>query len=159
MSVRPNPHTHEHHVPTVLWGLVFSVDVAGFLFIDKVATTTTTGSSAATLSSLVSKKKSAVPVLEYKRGFKDDGNDGNDEEKRSSEEEDTSDDCEDGGDGEILNDSSKKNKTSSKFDEVEYAKLLAEIFPSKYSKKKALTIESSAKKINGVKSLLCLVIG
>ena len=117
----------------------------------KVATTTTTGSSAATLSSLVSKKKSAVPVLEYKRGFKDDGNDGNDEEKRSSEEEDTSDDCEDGGDGEILNDSSKKNKTSSKFDEVEYAKLLAEIFPSKYSKKKALTIESSAKKTNGVK--------
>jgi len=118
----------------------------------KVATTTTTGSSAATLSSLVSKKKSAVPVLECKRSFKDDGTDGNDdEEKRSSEEEDTSDDCEDGGDGEILNESSKKNKISSKFDQVEYAKLLAEIFPSKYSKKKAITIESLAKKTNGVK--------
>ena len=121
----------------------------------KVATTTTTGSSAATLPSLVSKKKSAVPVLECKRGFKDDGNDdGNDdEEKRSSEEEeeDTSDDCEDEGNGEIINESSKKKKISSKFDQVEYAKLLAEIFPSKYSKKKALTIESSAKKTNGVK--------
>ena len=119
----------------------------------KKVATTTTGSSAATLSSLVSKKKSAVPVLECKRGFKDDGNDnGNDdEEKRSSEEEDTSDDCEDEGNGEILNDSSKKNKISSKIDQVEYAKLLAELFPSKYSKKKALTIESSAKKINGVK--------
>jgi ATP-dependent Lon protease len=116
----------------------------------KVATTTTGSSSAATLSSLVSKKKSAVPVLECKRDFKDDGND-DDEEKRSSEEEDTSDDCEDGGDGENLNDSSKKNKISSKFDQVEYAKLLAEIFPSKYSKNKALTIESSAKKTNGVK--------
>ena len=117
----------------------------------KVATTTTGSSSAATLSSLVSKKKSAVPVLECKRDFKDDGNDDNDdEEKRSSEEEDTSDDCEDEGNGEIINESSKKNKISSKIDQVEYAKLLAELFPSKYSKKKALTIESSAKKINGV---------
>lgn len=98
------------------------------------------------MPSLVS-KKSAVPVLECKRSFKDDGNDDNDdEEKRSSEEEDTSDDCEDEGNGEIINESSKKNKTSSKFDQVEYAKLLAEIFPSKYSKNKALIIESSAKK-------------
>ena len=111
----------------------------------------TTG-SAATLSSLVSKKKSAVPVLECKRGFKDDGND-DDEEKHSSEEEYTSDasgDSEDGGhddDGRIVkNDSSKKYNISSTFDEVEYAKLLAELFPSKYSKKKALTMESSAKK-------------
>ena len=40
-------------------------------------------------------KKKSVPVLECKRGFKDDGND--DEEKNSSEEEDTSDDCKDGG--------------------------------------------------------------
>ena len=120
----------------------------------KKVATTTTGSSAATLPSLVSKKKSAVPVLECKRGFKDDGNDGNDDEEKhsSEEEENTSDDCEDGGgDGEILNESSKKNKTSSKFDQVEYAKLLAELFPSKYSKKKALTIESSAKKSNCVK--------
>jgi len=52
-------------------------------------------------------KKKSVPVLECKRGFKDDGND--DEEKNSSEEEDTSDDCKDGGgDGGILNESSKK---------------------------------------------------
>lgn len=118
----------------------------------KIATTsTTTGSSAATLSSFISKKKSAVPVLECKRGFKDDGDD---EEKQSSEEEDTSDangDSEDGGqdddDGGIVkNDSSKKYNISSTFDEVEYAKLLAELFPSKYSKKKALTLESSAKK-------------
>ena len=121
----------------------------------KVANTT---GSAATLSSLVSKKKSAVPVLECKRGFKDDGND-DDEEKHSSEGEDTSDasgDSEDGGhddDGRIVkNDSSKKYNISSTFDEVEYAKLLAELFPSKYSKKKALTMESSAKKkSNGVK--------
>ena len=120
----------------------------------KKVATTTTGSGAATLTSSISKKKSAVPVLEYKRGFKDDGNGNDDEEKRSSEEdeEDTSDDCEDGGgNGKILNDSSKKNKISPKFDEVEYAKLLAEIFPSKYSKNKAVKIESSAKKINGVK--------
>jgi hypothetical protein len=106
-------------------------------------TSTTTDSSAATLSSSVSKKKSAVPVLEYKRGFKDDG----DDEKKysSSEEEDASEySQEDGGN---VNDSSKKyKKSSSTFDEVEYAKLLAELFPSKYSKKKALTIESSAKK-------------
>ena len=118
----------------------------------KVATTsTTTGSSAATLSSLVS-KKSAVPVLKCKRGFKDDGND--DEEKHSSEDESTNDDSEDGGDdGGIVNDSSsKKYDTLSTFDDVEYAKLLAELFPSKYSKKKALTMESSAKKkSNGVK--------
>ena len=40
----------------------------------------------------------------------------------------------------------QKKNISSKFDEVEYAKILAELFPSKYSKKKALTIESSAKK-------------
>jgi hypothetical protein len=124
----------------------------------KIATTssTTTG-SAATLSSFISKKKSAVPVLECKRGFKDDGDD---EEKQSSEEEDTSDaakngDSEDGGhdddDGGIVkNDSSKKYNISSTFDEVEYAKLLAELFPSKYSKKKALTLESSSakKKLN-----------
>lgn len=123
----------------------------------KVATTSTTTGSAATLSSLVSKKKSAVPVLECKRGFKDDGDD---EEKLSSEEKDTSDDSEDGDDdgdfdddGRILkNDSSKKYNISSTFDEVEYAKLLAELFPSKYSKKKALTLESSAKKkLNGIK--------
>ena len=44
------------------------------------------------------------------------------------------------------NSSSKKYNISSTFDEVEYAKLLAELFPSKYSKKKALTLESSAKK-------------
>jgi len=118
----------------------------------KVATTSTTTGSAATLSSLTSKKKSAVPVLEYKRGFKDDGDD---EEKRSSEEEeqDTNDDSEDGDDdGGHVNDSSKKYNISSTFDEVEYAKLLAELFPSKYSKKKALTLESSAKKkSNGIK--------
>ena len=114
----------------------------------KVATTsTTTGSSASTLSSsLVSKKKTAVPVLECKRGFKDGGDD---EEKYSSEE---SDDSEDGDGGETVNESSKKYNISSTFDEVEYAKLLAELFPSKYSKKKALTLESSAKKkSNGVK--------
>jgi hypothetical protein len=108
-------------------------------------TSTTTGSSAPTLSSLVSKKKSAVPVLEYKRGFKDDGDD---EEKHNSEE-DASDDSEDGDDddgGIVKNDSSKKYNISSTFDEVEYAKLLAELFPSKYSKKKALTMESSEKK-------------
>jgi hypothetical protein len=116
----------------------------------KVATTsTTTGSSASTLSSsLVSKKKTAVPVLECKRGFKDDGDD---EEKLSSEEEDASDDSEDGDGGETVNESSKKYNISSTFDEVEYAKLLAELFPSKYSKKKALTMESAKKKSNGVK--------
>ena len=96
-------------------------------------------------------KKSAVPVLKCKRGFKDDGND--DEEKHSSEDESTNDDSEDGGDdGGIVNDSSsKKYDTLSTFDDVEYAKLLAELFPSKYSKKKALTLESSSakKKSNG----------
>ena len=125
----------------------------------KVATTT--GSGAATLSSLVSKKKSAVPVLEYKRGFK---NDGDDEEKRSSEEEeDVSENSQDGGSdgdgdgdgdhGGNVNDSSKKYKkmSSSTFDEVEYAKLLAELFPSKYSKNKALSMESVKKKSNSVK--------
>jgi hypothetical protein len=116
----------------------------------KVSTTsTTTGNSAPTLSSLVSKKKSAVPVLEYKRGFKDDGDD---EEKHNSEEDASDNSSEDGDDGDgddggNMNDSSKKyKKSSSTFDEVEYAKLLAELFPSKYSKKKALTMESSAKK-------------
>ena len=126
----------------------------------KVATSTTGSSSSATLSSLVSKKKSAGPVLEYKRGFKDDGNDDDEEKRRSSseEEEDASDDCEEDGDdgGGIVNDSSKKYNTSSTFNEVEYAKLLAELFPSKYSKKKALTMESSAKKkLNGVKEQKC----
>jgi len=118
----------------------------------KVATiSTTTGSSASTLSSsLVSKKKMAVPVLECKRGFKDDGDD---EEKLSSEEEDESDDSEDGDGGETVNKSSKKYNISSTFNEVEYAKLLAELFPSKYSKKKATTMESwsAKKKSNGVK--------
>ena len=117
----------------------------------KLATTTGNGGAAATLSSVVSKKKLAVPVpvLKCKRGFKDDG----DDEERSSEEEYTSEDSEDGDDGGIVNDSSKKfKKNSLPFNEVEYAKLLAELFPSKYSKNKLSIIESSArKKLNGVK--------
>ena len=121
----------------------------------KVANTTGGSGATATLSSLASKKKSAVPVTEYKHGFKDDGGD-DEQENRSSEEEEEyeSEDSEDGGnDGGIVNDSSKKFKKSSlPFDEVEYAKLLAELFPSKYSKNKASTIESLAKKkLNSVK--------
>jgi len=49
--------------------------------------------------------------------------------------------------------SSKKKykKSSSTFDEVEYAKLLAELFPSNYSKKKATTLAKKSEKEKGQK--------
>jgi len=132
---------------------------------------TTTGTTATTnppqlqkkQQSAVVKKKTAPRNPQYKRNFKNDGGDGDDDDDErykssgGSGEEEEDDNQDDGGnDGGGENDASesienatllqpktkKKYKTSPAFDEVEYAKLLAELFPSTYSKQKATTLES-----------------
>jgi hypothetical protein len=116
----------------------------------KTATTTTT--TTGTQQSVTAKKKLTIPNPSYKRNFKNDGDDDDDEEirKSGSNSENTSDSD---NENEMVDEgveslSKKKYKKSSPetLDKVEYAKLIAELFPSKYSKQKATTLEKMTTK-------------
>jgi ATP-dependent Lon protease len=88
----------------------------------------------------IENEKSNVPQ-QYRRSRNDDGNSGGSEDDEYS---DTS--------SIVSRDSNKKtvkkNMDMEEFDKVEYAKLLAELFPSKYSVNKARTLQSSYKNQN-----------
>ena len=115
-------------------------------------------------SSAGTKKKTAPQNPQYKRNFKNDGGGDDDDEKYKSsgsgEEEEEDNQSDGGGGGAVENDNSesienttlqpptkKKYKTSPALDEVEYAKLLAELFPSTYSNQKVRNLESKNKKL------------
>jgi len=116
----------------------------------KKTATTTTGTQAAQ-QPVTAKKKSAILNPQYKRNFKNDGDDDDDdnEEKNNSNSNSSSENTSDVENEKVDEcveaslSSKKKYKKSSHdtLDEVEYAKLLAELFPSKYSKQKATTLE------------------
>jgi hypothetical protein len=121
----------------------------------KKNTTTTTGTGTQQQlqqqqSSKSTKKTSAMQVPQYKRNFKDDGDDGGDDEEKyknnSTSSENTSDDEKSNEECSEIESTLpkkkyKKSSPSSALDEVEYAKLLAELFPSSYSKQKVTTLE------------------
>jgi hypothetical protein len=115
-------------------------------------TATTTGTQAAQ-QPVTAKKKSTILNPQYKRNFKNDGDDEDDDNeertKSNSSSENTSDaENEKVDEGVEASSSKKKYKKSSPstLDEVEYAKLLAELFPSKYSKQKVTTLEKEKEK-------------
>jgi hypothetical protein len=79
------------------------------------------------------KTDKSKPHLQCRRSRNDD--DGND------------DDCSDASSVDSLVSNKKQFKTADKFDKVEYATLLAELFPSKYSVNKARSLQTQSKKL------------
>jgi len=124
----------------------------------KTATTTTTvGTTQVQQQPTKAKKKSTTPIPQYKRNFKKDDDDDDDDEERtksgSSSETTTENETENVDEGvEASSLSNKKyKKSSTTVNDVEYAKLLAELFPSSYSKQKATTLAKKAEKEKGQK--------
>ena len=122
----------------------------------KMATTTTTAGTTQVQQPAKAKKKSTTLVPQYKHNFKNDGDDDDDEERtKSGGSSETTSDNENENVDEGVEASSLSNKkykkSSSTVDEVEYAKLLAELFPSNYSKQKATTLAKKSEKEKGQK--------
>ena len=120
----------------------------------KTATTTTTTGT----TQVQPKAKNKLTPLnpQYKRNFKNDGDDDDDEERtKSGGSSETTSDNENENVDEGVEASSLSNKkykkSSSTVDSVEYAKLLAELFPSNYSKQKATTLAKKSEKEKGQK--------
>ena len=93
-----------------------------------------------------SSKKSSLnenPSLQYRRSKNDDGNSDGDEYS------DTSSTTSHGKNQHSI----KKQYNTEQFDKVEYAKLLSELFPSKYSVNKARTLKTQSRKMKQVVDL------
>ena len=129
-------------------------------------TATTTGTQAAQQPA-TAKKKSTIPNPQYKRNFKNDGDDDDDDdnEERTKSNSNSSSENTSDADNEKVNECVEAASSSSKkkykklspatLDEVEYAKLLAELFPSNYSKQKATTLEKEKEK--GQKNMIMVL--
>ena len=121
----------------------------------KTATTTTTAGTTQ-VQPAKAKKKSTILPPQYKHNFKNDGDDDDDEERtKSGGSSETTSDNENENVDEGVEASSLSNKkykkSSTSANDVEYAKLLAELFPSKYSKQKATTLAKKSEKEKGQK--------
>jgi hypothetical protein len=120
----------------------------------KTATTTTAGTTQ--VQPAKAKKKSTILTPQYKHNFKNDGDDDDDEERtKSGGSSETTSDNENENVDEGVEASSLSNKkykkSSTTVNDVEYAKFLADLFPSNYSKQKATTLAKKSEKEKGQK--------
>jgi hypothetical protein len=120
----------------------------------KTATTTTAGTTQ--VQPAKAKKKSTILTPQYKHNFKNDGDDDDDEERtKSGGSSETTSDNENENIDEGVEASSLSNKkykkSSTTVNDVEYAKFLADLFPSNYSKQKATTLAKKSEKEKGQK--------
>ena len=120
----------------------------------KTATTTTAGTTQ--VQPAKAKKKSTILTPQYKHNFKNDGDDEDDEERtKSGGSSETTSDNENENVDEGVEASSLSNKkykkSSTTVNDVEYAKFLADLFPSNYSKQKATTLAKKSEKEKGQK--------
>jgi hypothetical protein len=122
----------------------------------KTATTTTTAGTTQ-VQPAKAKKKSTILTHQYKHNFKNDGDDDDDEERTKSggSSETTSDNenenVDEGVEASSLSNKKYKKLSTTSANDVEYAKLLAELFPSNYSKQKATTLAKKSEKEKGQK--------
>jgi hypothetical protein len=127
----------------------------------KMATTTTTTAGTTQVQQPVkAKKKLTILNPQYKRNFKnddDDDHDDDDDEERtkSGSTSETSDNenekVDEGVEASSLSNKKYKKSSTTSANDVEYAKLLAELFPSSYSKQKATTLAKKSEKEKGQK--------
>lgn len=124
----------------------------------KTATTTTTTAGTTQVQPAKAKKKSTILTPQYKHNFKNDGDDDDDDDEErtksgSSSEtmsENENEKVDEGVEASSLS-NKKYKKSSTTVNSVEYAKLLAELFPSSYSKQKATTLAKKSEKEKGQK--------
>ena len=120
----------------------------------KTATTTTTTAGTTQVQPAKAKKKSTILTPQYKHNFKNDGDDDEERTKSGSSSETMSENenekVDEGVEASSLS-NKKYKKSSTTVNSVEYAKLLAELFPSSYSKQKATTLAKKSEKEKGQK--------
>jgi hypothetical protein len=119
-------------------------------------TATTTGTTQVQPAAKAKKKSTILPP-QYKHNFKNDGDDDDDEEKTKSgsnsetTSENENENVDEGVEASSLSNKKYKKMSTTSANDVEYAKLLAELFPSKYSKQKATTLAKKSEKEKGQK--------
>ena len=124
----------------------------------KTATTTTTTAGTTQVQPAKAKKKSTILTPQYKHNFKNDGDDDDDDDEERTKSGSTSETMsenenekvDEGVEASSLS-NKKYKKSSTTVNSVEYAKLLAELFPSSYSKQKATTLAKKSEKEKGQK--------